>query len=670
MADTPSLESFGHGAITQLGHSAQGGRPLLVVLGEYTNFPAFDTVHPTEYYERLGFGDPVPPFTTDDPVNPASLREYFRENSNGRFWFDRVAVVGPIPLGEYANDPGPEARSAGILKRVAEVAPESFTAFDADQDGTIAFHELCVVLVENITGALPANRDNSPFTFTYQSPQGPAQLTVSVHVAGAGPLTPFFQIAHELSHSLGTIDLYNTGQGNHLLTLMGAYPFFGNDQGTVHLDIWHKLALGWVEPQRCSLAVDGSAVVREGADGSVLLWHESRQADEYFLVERRRGAAGDRRYDASFPDDGVLIWRVRQGLGASVAHLGAPDLALGGSGVWHAGQTTPELRWSNGEPTGSAISVADDGDGGLRITWGGIGKTRHLKLLYGGNGTTPVDSGLPLVGVFYGVTRDGNLEWNRYQGHGEPLGAMPGTQVWDGHTGNLIGRGWAAMRQVIGCGDGVIMAIHPNGNLHWYSYSGNGESDVTGALGWDLNSGNVIGNGWQNFRHVFVAPRAGRTTSRLQIFAVAENGDLHWYSYSGNGEHDPSGSLGWHPNSGHRVGNGWQSFRHIHGSGNVFFAVHENGNLLWYSYSGQGEEDPSGVRGWHRNSGNPIGQGWQGMRHVFGGVSDVGGFGHVVYGVDATGDLRWYRYSGQGEADVTGVQGWHPSSGTVIGANW
>ena len=52
--------------------------------------------------------------------------------------------------------------------------------------------------------------------------------------------------------------------------------------------------------------------------------------------------------------------------------------------------------------------------------------------------------------------------------------------------------------------------------------------------------------------------------------AVAQNGDVLWYSYSGNGEHDPSGALGWHPNSGNPIGNGWQNFRHIHGSSNVF----------------------------------------------------------------------------------------------------
>lgn len=292
----------------------------------------------------------------------------------------------------------------------------------------------------------------------------------------------------------------------------------------------------------------------------------------------------------------------------------------------------------------------------------------HDRLFYGGNGTTPVDSGLPLVGVLYGIARNGNLLWYRYLGSGaqEPSGQT----VWHGNSGNPIGNGWQHLEFVLGCGDGVILAVHPNGNLHWYCYQGNGESDVTGSAGWHSNSGNVIGNGWAGLRDLFVFPQAGRPSNHLKLLAVMPNGDLRWYSYHGNGEHDPTGTLGWHPNSGNTVGNGWQGLLHLHGSGNVVFAVRENGDLLWYSYSGQGEHDPTGTAGWHPNSGNAIGNGWNGLRHIFGGTSDAGRFGHVIYAVDQNGALRWYRYEGNGEVDQSGVAGWAPNSGNIIGNDW
>jgi hypothetical protein len=295
-------------------------------------------------------------------------------------------------------------------------------------------------------------------------------------------------------------------------------------------------------------------------------------------------------------------------------------------------------------------------------------------LFYGGNGTTPVDSGLPLVGVLYGVAENGDLLWYRYQGNGErdPSGHTDpsGNTGWHPNSGNPIGNGWQNFRHILGCGDGVILAVQQNGDLLWYQYQGNGERDPSGNTGWHPNSGNPIGNGW-GFRHLFVNPREGRSSSsRLEIYGVAENGDLRWYSYHGNGERDRTGSTGFHPNSGNPIGNGWQSFRHLFGCGGIILAVQQNGDLLWYSYQGNGESDRSGSTGFHPNSGNPIGNGWQNFRALFGGSDDSGGFGQVIYAVAQNGDLLWYKYHGAGESDRSGSTGFRPNSGNPIGNGW
>jgi hypothetical protein len=223
----------------------------------------------------------------------------------------------------------------------------------------------------------------------------------------------------------------------------------------------------------------------------------------------------------------------------------------------------------------------------------------------------------------------------------------------------------------LGCGDGVILAVQQNGDLVWYQYQGNGESDRSGSTGWHPNSGNPIGNGWQGFRNIFVTPQEGRTTSpRIVIYTVAQDGDLHWYSYHGNGESDRSGNTGWDPNSGNPIGNGWQSLPYIFACGSVIFGVQQNGDLVWYQYQGNGESDRSGNTGWSPNTGNPIGNGWQGFRVLFGGSDDSGGFGQVIYNVAQNGDLRWYRYEGHGENDRSGSTGWNPNSGNAIGNGW
>jgi hypothetical protein len=514
----PTLTDFGHASLTIGGRLAAGGRRLLVVLVDYSENPPISVAHANRYYELLAFGDPTPPFSTDSPVNPASLREYFRENSYGRFWFDSVGLVGPLNMGALGPDPGPVARCTAIMQSVAQTSPGSFFASDTDADHVVAQNEMSVVLVENFPGAQPDISGHNPVQATIQVGPITVALTVNVILAGVGPYTPFYQIAHELSHAtVGTVDMYNSGKGNYGMTLMSGYSFTSNDQYSVHTD--------------------------------------------------------------------------------------------------------------------------------------GVG-------------------GLTDRGVFYGITANGDLEWNCYNGNGAQIGGPGSGQNWHPNTGNLIGRGWGQMLHVVGCGNGTVLAVNANGNLHWYSYSGNGESDVTGAAGWDANSGNVIGNGWQNFLHVCAIPSSGASGSMIQVFAVDPDGRLLWYGYTGNGEHDPSGHKGWVPNSGHQVGAGWTGFRHIHASSNVLFAIKNDGTLYWYCYEGHGESDPTGGKGWRLNSGNPVGTGWQSMQHVFGGVSDTPSFAHIVMGVDIDGYLRWYRYTGQGESDISGAQGWDARSGSRIGASW
>jgi hypothetical protein len=68
------------------------------------------------------------------------------------------------------------------------------------------------------------------------------------------------------------------------------------------------------------------------------------------------------------------------------------------------------------------------------------------NLFYGGNGTTPVDSGLPLVGVMYGVAQNGDLLWYQYQGNGES--DRSGSTGWHTNSGNPIGYRFPA--EVIG----------------------------------------------------------------------------------------------------------------------------------------------------------------------------------------------------------------------------
>ena len=368
---SPTLAAFGHGTIVQQGKPALGPRRLAVVLVEYDNdaddnFTPFSAVHPAEYYEKLAFGQQSPPFSTSNPVNPASLDGYFRECSANRFWIERTAVVGPIRMGPLTNGGNPQERARQIITKAGEVNPRIFTDSDLNGDGTVASSEMLLLIIENFKPLQPANRDNTPLQVTWQG----AAKTVNLHVAFDGPLTPFYQIAHELSHSIGTIDMYNSGAGNSLLTLMGGYSFTGNDQVPVHLDAWHKLALGWCEPRRRRVTRPGEDVIVEVTanrpTGPLILWHPARATSEYFIVERRSSNGTNRAYDSGFPGDGAVIWRVTPA-GLAPTALGAPNLAVGGNGVWGSGQTTPPLPWSDGTSSGVRLTFHSSPD--FTVSW-------------------------------------------------------------------------------------------------------------------------------------------------------------------------------------------------------------------------------------------------------------------------------------------------------------
>ena len=163
-------------------------------------------------------------------------------------------------------------------------------------------------------------------------------------------------------------------------------------------------------------------------------------------------------------------------------------------------------------------------------------------------------------------------------------------------------------------------------------------------------------------------PRVG------ELFGVEPNGDLRWYRYDGSGQFSPDGSIGWAPNSSNVIGNSWNNFKFLCGGGDgVLFAVEPNGDLRWYQYAaGDGVEDRAASRGWSTNSRNVIGNGWAGFLSLactpkagptFGGNDPAS----TLYGVEPNGDLRWYRYVGNGTEDRTGNTGWASNSGNVIG---
>lgn len=111
------------------------------------------------------------------------------------------------------------------------------------------------------------------------------------------------------------------------------------------------------------------------------------------------------------------------------------------------------------------------------------------------------------------------------------------------------------------------------------------------------------------------------------------------------------GSSGWVEQS---IGSGWGGVNVVSGGSGVLYTIDSSGKLRWYKDT----DFTGGAAFWDPASGSVIGTGWGGFSTVI-----SGGQG-VIYAVDSSGNLHWYRNLG------TGSPTWASNSGTVIGSGW
>jgi len=325
---TQTLEDFGHGRMTVGGTPALGARPLLVILVKFDPLPQYalpTLAHDRDYYDQLVFNY----FRVDGNGTPLpSANGYFLENSQGRFFWTRAGAgtYGPYVYNTASYDPETpgDSQLAHFNLALQSVADEGFdfAQYDANGDGTVGRDELSVLVVDNIA-ALGGNRGTDPACFT---PSGQS-VQLCLQVANVGERTSLMLLAHELSHQLGTIELYGTGFGeNQSATLMAASPY-DDDMTSFHLDPWHKMLLGWVEPRIYSLDVDGGTEIDAASvvngNSPVILYSASRGVLEFFILEFRAGAYNGGGYDRDVvrapgedPISGLMVWHVKtKGLG-------------------------------------------------------------------------------------------------------------------------------------------------------------------------------------------------------------------------------------------------------------------------------------------------------------------------------------------------------------------
>jgi M6 family metalloprotease-like protein len=399
-AATP--QDFGFGTLTVNGKPVSGHIPLLLVTYELStnvNNRLPLRADANSVFDQLVF----------DVGTFPSVNGYFIENSSGAgfFWL-RAAVLGPVELdanetttldaqqSDTKSGLDSPAGIAYLLGRIAAKTGYDFAQWDANHDGVITQDELSIMVVGNAGSTGGANRAIGAGGAGFAVPG--QNVTLRGQVASFDQRASFMSLAHELSHSLGTIDLYLDSNcavqcWNSGLTLMSCtiYPAL-DDRRTFHLDPWHKILLGWITPQIFELNSGGIATVSVPQDfpfnPPVILYDPARGTSEYFIVEfRNNRTANARQYDLNVTTassspvpftgaaTGMAIWHVagsslfpgQPKLCTPVFHEGAPTLVPGGNTLWN-GQTPP-LQWIDGTVTATRLNTLSVGNGGYDLTF-------------------------------------------------------------------------------------------------------------------------------------------------------------------------------------------------------------------------------------------------------------------------------------------------------------
>ena len=235
-------------------------------------------------------------------------------------------------------------------------------------------------------------------------------------------------------------------------------------------------------------------------------------------------------------------------------------------------------------------------------------------------------------GVIYSLMDNGDLLWNRHDGHDD------GTFRWANSHSRKVGVGWNFDRVFSG-GNGVIYALTETGDLLWFRHDGHDD----GTFRWTDANPRKVGAGW-NFRSVFAADDG-------VIYAITFTGDLLWFRHDGHND----GSFRWTDANPRKVGAGW-NFKSVFSGGNgVLYAVTATGDLLWFQHAGQTD----GSFRWTDSNPRKVGVGWN-LRTI---IADGTG---IFYTINDAGDLLWFHHAGRDNGSFT----WTDPNPRKVGVGW
>jgi len=315
----------------------------VVILADFSDNRADTVKFPSSYYERLLF--------SLGELRYGSLREYYRENSNGKL--DVTGTVTrwlrmPQPYSYYVackKGLGPYPQNSQKLAEDAVAAADwevNFSNFDNDGPD----------------GVPDSGDDDGYVDALFIVHAGPGyETTLDTCDIQSHKWVLFFEeivdgvrvwsyamqpengntgvYCHEFGHILGLFDLYDRdysskGLGGWSLMASGCWNFLGLVPG--HLDPWSKIRAGFVSPVvPANNMTDVSFPPVEREPVVYKLWNNGTGEREYFLVERREEIG----FDKYLPGGGLLIYHIDEDVSSNDNAFHYKVALEQADGLWH-----------------------------------------------------------------------------------------------------------------------------------------------------------------------------------------------------------------------------------------------------------------------------------------------------------------------------------------------
>jgi len=373
-----------------------GTRPLLVIwLREPDSLASDEQAKYRTYYQDTLFGrSGAPPAGAQHGHFERSLVNYYREVSGGKFTWSRAGMVGPLGA-QVKGKPTSEIVRLAIESAATEGGFD-FKPFDINRDGRIATQGLAVLVITNMPVPGRHWEDFSPANRSITVPgQG---VAFAGRAAVVGENDGFATLTRQVFRLLApeAVDLdgwpqkcFGLNAGRSLMAAANT----GNPALTMHLDPWHKMVVGWVEPRIVPIGQAGKALLaaqhvsatESESKRPILLFDPQRGPREFFLLEYRTHSEFG--FDQAVVNPGLVIWQVAldganrpfavpadrpncKGEALSVPSLfvrGGPNWLLGGNRAYASGDGPVSLRWLDGRDSGVFVTTTANNPAQWRI---------------------------------------------------------------------------------------------------------------------------------------------------------------------------------------------------------------------------------------------------------------------------------------------------------------